>query len=472
LTSESILIVEDDPDTRRSIECELSTLGKQCVSANNGATARAAMQETAPSLCLLDLGLPDISGTELLEEFRRNYPETEVIVVTAQNDAEVAVKCIRLGATDFLLKPYDSPRFVKTVRRALERRRLTAAADGVAALARRSKQGLDSLIGSSPSMGRTKALVRKVISANVTVLLSGESGTGKEVLARAIHAESQRSRNPFLAINCGAIPENLIESELFGHARGAFTGASKSRAGLFEQAEGGSLFLDEIGELRLDLQVKLLRVLQDRCVRRLGCEKERSLDVRVIAATNLQLQDEVAAGRFRNDLYYRLSIFPVELPSLRERSVDILELAHYFLKKHGVRLGARASGFTPAAERALLSYHWPGNVRELENAIERAMLLAETDLVDLSNLPGRLGGQTPGAWPTGYGDPSDTLFSSVESSQIATLAAEERRILTRALEITGGNVKEAAKRLEIGRATLYRKIRAYSLALPKKSQAQ
>jgi transcriptional regulator with PAS, ATPase and Fis domain len=321
-------------------------------------------------------------------------------------------------------------------------------------------------------MGRTKALVRKVISANVTVLLSGESGTGKEVLARAIHAESQRSRNPFLAINCGAIPENLIESELFGHARGAFTGASKSRAGLFEQAEGGSLFLDEIGELRLDLQVKLLRVLQDRCVRRLGCEKERSLDVRVIAATNLQLQDEVAAGRFRNDLYYRLSIFPVELPSLRERSVDILELAHYFLKKHGVRLGARASGFTPAAERALLSYHWPGNVRELENAIERAMLLAETDLVDLPNLPGRLGGQTPGAWPTGYGDPPDTLFSSGESSQIATLAAEERRILTRALEITGGNVKEAAKRLEIGRATLYRKIRAYGLALPKKSQAQ
>lgn len=369
---------------------------------------------------------------------------------------------MRLGAIDFISKPYDSPRFAATVRNALERERLTSKVDG-SVNAHQVRQGLDTLIGSSPSMSRTKELVRKVVSANVTVLLSGESGTGKEVLARAIHAESHRAQNPFLAINCGAIPENLIESELFGHAKGAFTGASKSRAGLFEQAHGGSLFLDEIGELRIDLQVKLLRVLQDRCVRRLGCEKERSLDVRVIAATNLQLQEEVTAGRFRNDLYYRLSVFPVELPSLRERNRDILELAHYFLKKHGDRLGTQASGFTPAAERALLSYHWPGNVRELENAVERSMLLSETDQVDLPNLPGRLGGQTLGAWPSGYGDPLETPFSGIEPPVIATFAAEEQRILTRALEITGGNVKEAARRLAIGRATVYRKIRAYGI---------
>ena len=424
------------------------------------------MQETSPALILLDLGLPDVSGIDLLREFRRDYPATDVIVVTAQDNAKVAVECMHLGAIDFLSKPYEAPRFETTVRNVLEKKRLTNKLGAVAA-ERRTVHGLNSLIGSSASIESTKGLVRRVVSTNVTVLLSGESGTGKEVLARALHAESNRAASLFLAVNCGAIPEHLIESELFGHARGAFTGAGQARAGLFEQADGGTLFLDEIGELRLDLQVKLLRVLQEKSVRRIGCPIERSLDLRVIAATNLDLHQEVVAGRFRTDVYYRLSVFPVALPPLRERGGDILELATYFLEKHTARLGSKASGFTASAEQAMLFYHWPGNVRELENAIERSMLLTESHLIDLCNLPYEIRNASD-SFQDEHDGPVDMPPQSVKRLQIATLASEERRILARALEITRGNVTEAAKCLAIGRATLYRKIQAYGLRDPRR----
>mgnify|MGYP003674173263 CR=1 FL=1 len=453
-----ILIVDDDPDVLRLVERQLARAGMEPVLAADGAEARAAFQAGDLSAIVLDLDLPDTTGKELLTEFQAAAPDLPVLVLTASESLEDAVECMRLGAVDFIVKPFDRTRLVTSVRNADIQGRLRAR---VNTLSRELHgAGLAAMLGESPSIRRALSLLERAAGNEVTVLLLGESGTGKEVAARAVHAESSRRTEQFVAINCGAIPEGLIESELFGHEAGAFTGAKGSRAGRFEEANGGTLFLDEVGEMPLLLQVKLLRALQERAVQRVGGGKSRPVDVRVIAATNRDLKQEVSERRFREDLYYRLAVFPVELPPLRDREGDVLLLAERFLDRFADRHSQPRRPLADNAARALNAYGWPGNVRELENVLERAVILEDGDQITLGSLADEVvcaphaEDPAPGRAPAPIADEGDEIHS---------FADEEKRLVLRALQITDWNVAEAARRLEIGRATIYRKIERYGL---------
>ena len=457
-----VLVVDDDPLLCDWIELHLSREQVFVERAATGAEARTALERGGQDVVVLDLLLPDMRGSQLLAELRVRDPLLPVVVVTAANSIENAVECMRAGATDFVQKPLDRLRFVTTVCNAAEqgqlRRSLAASAEQ-----RRQHDGLERLIGVSSALARAKDLLRRAAETDATLLLLGETGVGKEVAARAVHAESSRASRPFVAVNCGALPEQLIESELFGHERGAFTGASEARAGIFERAHTGVVFLDEIGELPLALQVKLLRVLQERVVTRVGGVKERNVDVRIIAATNRNPADERRAGRLRDDLYFRLNVLAVRLPALRDRAPDILPLAEHFLAHHAVSNGVAAPRLSAAARSALQAYPWPGNVRELQNAMERAVVLhpgRELALEDLSDdIVCHQFDQTPA--PTLEARPSAPEAPAPRT--IAPLDEEERRIVLRALEITGWNVVEAARQLGIGRATIYRKLHTWGL---------
>jgi len=449
-----VLLIDEDSSMLELLELELDSAGIETVTARSGREALGVARSRRPSAVVLDLLLPDMPGVQLLRQLREGDPKLAVIVLTSRGKVDEAVECMRLGAYDFVQKPIDRTRLAAT---------LTAARRGVARPDESrlpGESGLGSVLGDAPVWCSAVELLQRAAKSDVTVLLGGESGTGKEVLARGIHADSKRSGAPFVPINCGAIPDTLIESELFGVEKGAYTGAEDQRPGLFEEASGGTVFLDEVGELRPDMQVRLLRVLQERVVQRLGSSKVHPVDVRVLAASNRDLQAEIRAGRFREDLYYRLAVFPVRLPSLREREGDAELLANHFLKRFAELHGCDIGSLGQDALRAIRGYPWPGNVRELENVMERAAILEDGSSIALANLPEEVqlcmvDALVPRARVSRGGEE--------QSDQILSMAEEERRILVRALRITRWNVTEAAARLGIGRATLYRRIDAYGL---------
>jgi DNA-binding NtrC family response regulator len=468
VANSKILVVDDDANLLALVEHHLGSEGFPVVGVSSGRDAIQAFKAVKPAAVVLDLLLPDVSGKDLLAQFHEQQPELPVIILTASTGIDDAVECMRLGAVDYLQKPFDRTRLVTSVRNACTQGQLRARVETLSSELRK-REGFSTILGRSPSIRNMVHMLGRAATSDVTVLLQGESGTGKEVAAHSIHAESVRAAGPFIAVNCGAIPEGLIESELFGHEKGAFTGAASSRRGSFEQADGGTIFLDEIGELRSDLQVRMLRVLQERTVQPVGGGAERKIDVRIIAATNRELREEVTNGRFREDLYYRLAVFPVSLPSLRERDGDVMLLAGAFLKRFADQTQRDVIALAPETQRAFEQYGWPGNVRELENVIERAVLLEDGERIGLGAIPAEivaaLGDEAAhrrAAVEGGGGILADVGLPGNKEA-ILPLEEEERRIIRRALELTNWNIQEASRRLRIGRATIYRKIERYGL---------
>jgi len=434
-----ILVVDDDPASRDLLRKVLATEGHQVATAADGREALAELARQPADLVVSDIRMPDLDGVQLLDRMQEAAPGVPVILVTAFGDVEGAVEAIRRGAFDYLAKPYDVDAIRLLVRRALNQSALVAENRELRRQVR-DKYKLEGIVGRSEPMLQVFKTAARVAQSDATVLIEGESGTGKEQVARSIHAASRRAAGPFVAVDCGAIAEGVLESELFGHARGAFTGAQSTRRGLFEEASNGTLFLDEMGDVGPALQARLLRALQEGEVRRVGANEAIPVDVRVLAATNKDLARQVKEGKFREDLYYRINVVTIRLPPLRERREDIPLLAEHFAAKHGRPEGA---AITPAASELLLAYDWPGNVRELENVIARALALNHSGLVVPEDLPDRLRGLPPGVPPPG-------------STDRPTLAEVERRYAAQVLTETGGNKTRAAEILGIDRKTLYR----------------
>ena len=448
-----VLVADDERPIVRLLRRILTSEGYDVLEAYDRGEVLEQLAEH-PELALLDLRLGDASGAELLQEIRSRCPDTEVVIVTGYATVDSAVECMRAGAFDYLSKPFeDSQRIAQTLRRAREHRRLRIRARELekgreleGELGHRSV--LKDIVGECPAMRRVMEKIRDLSRSESNVLIQAESGTGKELIARALHETSPRRKGPFLPLDCGAIPEGLLESELFGHERGAFTGADRKSAGLIRAAEGGTLFLDEVGELPPMAQAKLLRAIQEREIRPVGSTKPVIVDVRIVAATNRNLEEEVEARRFRADLYYRLRVVRFELPPLRDRPEDIPALAAYFVESYGSR--SAVTGFEPKALEALLTHPWPGNVRELENRIEAAVALARGTRLTLEDLELEA---APRALP---GPPAPEGLP-------LSLRAYERACLNLALERAQGSVPRAAELLGIGRSTLYRKLREQGL---------
>jgi two-component system response regulator PilR (NtrC family) len=451
-----ILVVDDELSLREFLEILLKREGHQVRLARDAIEAVARLKEEPVDLVLTDLRLPRGSGMDVLTWVTKNAPSTQVVMMTAFATTETAVDAMKAGAYDYLIKPFKPDELIVLLDRALERRRLQAENRALRATLD-ARAGQARLIGVSEGMQQVFELIQKVAPTRTTILVTGESGTGKELVARAIHTRGPRANEAFVAVNCGAIPETLIESELFGHTKGSFTNAVADRPGLFERADKGTVFLDEIGELPLAMQVKLLRVLQERKVRRVGGSHDVDVDVRVVAATNRKLEDEVARGRFREDLFFRLNVIQVRVPALRERRADIPLLAENFVAKFAEQQGSNVKRIGDTALAALYAHAWPGNVRELENVIERGVTLASGDVVDLAALPSSLRGSptvTPSTSPV-YDDlPADGLDLE------AALEAYERKMLEKALLRTRGRKKKAAELLRLSfRSFRYRLVK-------------
>jgi DNA-binding NtrC family response regulator len=440
-----VMIIEDEETLRQLIERKLRRAGWTVTAHANAEEALPALVDADPEVVLTDLNLGGANGITVCREVEARLPGVPSILMTAFGSMDAAVEALRAGAWDFLTKPLDMTLLTITLDRALEHRRLHLELQRLRRRAER-EAGFGEILGESQVMRELFDLVERVAPAPSSVLVTGESGTGKELVARAIHRLSGRN-GAFVAINCGAVPATLLESELFGHVKGAFTDARSARAGLFVQAEDGTLFLDEIGDMPLELQVKLLRALQERRIRPLGADREVPIEVRVVAATNQDLEAAVMEGRFREDLLYRLDVIRLELPPLRARGGDVLRLAQAFLEVHAERMGKPVLGFAEDAARKLLDYDWPGNVRELQNCVERAVVLARMDHVTAADLPRRLQQHEP-----------DVQVVAVASQPELLLPLEEveRRYVLKALETLGGNKSLAAKVLEVDRRTLYR----------------
>ena len=450
--SDRILVVDDDEALRESLALLLAAEGYEAVTAHDARSALERLEEPV-DVVLCDVRMPGTDGLELLPELIRRLPGAPVLLMSAYGSGDLAVEALKRGAFDYLAKPFQPSEVLLAIKKARERERLRRANS----LLRREVQravGERPIVAASSPMIELLEMLERAAEYKATVLLTGESGTGKEVLARAIHAQSGRRHMAFVAVNCGAIPEALLESELFGHARGAFTGADRARRGLFVEADGGTLFLDEIGELPPPLQVKLLRVLQEEEVRPLGESKARSIDVRVIAATSRELEREVASGRFREDLFYRLDVFRLRVPPLRERREDVPLLVDYFLATFRETLGKPVRTIADEALDRLVAYDWPGNVRELENVMERATILCDGDRITLDDLPESLAKprRSPPP-PASHGD-----FSLRRARR-----RFESELITRALEATGGNRTRAARLLEISHRALLYKLKEYGL---------
>jgi DNA-binding NtrC family response regulator len=435
-----VLVVDDEERMASVVAMALGRAGYECETCGNGDAALSALQERGADVVVTDLKMPGMDGLELLRRIRAQNPGLPVILLTAFGTVSTAVAAMRDGAFDYITKPFDNDELRAQVARALELTRLEREnryLRGEVA----SRYAPDTVVAESPRSEAVLALVRRVAPSRATVLVQGESGTGKELVARLLHYWSDRVGQPFVAVNCKAFAEGVLESELFGHEKGAFTGAVAPRAGCFERASGGTLFLDEIGEVSIDFQGKLLRVLQEGEVLRVGGNQTRRVDVRVVAATNRVLRDEIAAGRFREDLYFRLNVIPIQLAPLRERREDILPLARHFLARHAAEAGRRVA-FGAEAEQALLAHPWAGNVRELENAIERAVVLTRGDTVTPEDL---LLEQEDGSRAS-LGD--ETLQNSLDRAAATRIRA--------ALEAAKGQRAEAARALGVDRTTLYR----------------
>jgi two-component system response regulator AtoC len=453
-----ILVVDDEPNVRKMLRALLSKHGFEIDEAGDGEEALAKVLAQPPEFVLADVRMPKMDGIKLSQEIAARDLPTTVVVMSAYGTVETAVEAMRAGAYDYIMKPFRSDEVILTLRKAEEREQLRR--ENRELRRRVSTQSVEpplefeGLMARSAAMQRVFKTVAKVADVKSTVMLAGESGTGKELVARALHARSGRAARPFVAVNCGAIPETLLESELFGYKRGAFTGAERDRRGLFEEADGGTLFLDDIGEIPASLQVKLLRALQEETIRPLGDTADRKIDVRVVTATARDLAEDVKSGRFREDLYYRLNVLTIELPPLRARKEDVLILAEHFLDRECARLGKRRLELAPDARRTLLDYSWPGNVRELENAVERAVVLAEGERITAADLPGRI---IEGR------DPIRAFLASGELSVKKTERFVEETLIRRALDETGGNRTAAAKLLEISHRTLLYKMKEYGI---------
>jgi two-component system response regulator AtoC len=450
--SKRVLIVDDDESLRDSLALVLAAEGFDVATAADGERALAQLDEAAPDIVLCDLRMPGIGGLDLVPELVRRRPDAAVILMSAWASDELALEAMRRGAYDYLAKPFQPTEAVLAIRKAQERERLRRESR----LLRRDMEralGERPIVAASPAMIDVLETIERAAEFKATVLLTGESGTGKEVLARAIHAQSPRRDEAFVAVNCGAIPEALLESELFGHVKGAFTGADRTRRGLFVEADGGTLFLDEVGELPPALQVKLLRVLQEEEVRPVGDSKSRRVDVRVLAATARDLEAEIAAGRFREDLFYRLNVLRVHVPALRERREDVPLLVDHFLEHFRTTLGRPVRGIADDALARLVAHPWPGNVRELENVIERAVILARGDRVTVRELPTNVVHPDPGAEAAATGDLS--LRRARRAAEIEAIRA--------ALRATNGNRTHAARVLEISHRALLYKLKEYGI---------
>ena len=447
-----ILIVEDDPSILELLAEELEEAGYLTLGAGNAEEALATLTHSQVALVILDVRLPGMSGMQLLEHLRQENARQGIIVITAFGTIDQAVEALKRGADDFLTKPLDLEGLRETVYRVLENRALTARFERP-----EPPRHFHGILGESEAMQALFHDAARLATREAPVLLLGESGTGKELLARAIHAESPRVNGPFVAVNCASIPAELMESEFFGHVKGAFTGASESRQGLFQAARGGSLFLDEIGEMSPDLQAKLLRALQEKSIRPVGAEREESLDVRIIAATHRDLEREIEAGGFRTDLFYRLETFSLRLPPLRERVGDLEPLIRALIDKHAEAQKVEIHDIEPAALEALLAYSYPGNVRELENAIMRAVTLADTGEICHADLPERLRERaTKGRRVTHPPTPGTRLAPS--GQPWPSLEEVEHRYIRKVLDATGGNKRHTATILGIARRTLYRRL--------------
>jgi DNA-binding NtrC family response regulator len=459
-----VLVVDDEPTLRRSLSRLLQSRGCLVLTADDGEQAIGLLEKERVDVALVDLMMPKVGGLELLEHVRSRHDGVEVVMMTAFGDVETAVKAVRAGAYHFLTKPFRSnDEVVLTVTKAAERRRLL---DRAAALEERLLQieKFGELIGNSPSMQEVYRLAVGVAPTSSTVLILGESGTGKELTARAIHQHSPRVAQPFVAVNCSAIPVELVESELFGHVRGAFTGATATRAGLFEVADRGTLFLDEVGDLPPLAQVKLLRALQEGEIKRVGSNETKTVDVRVVAATNVDLRSRITAGKFREDLYYRLNVVPISLPPLRERRDDIPLLAYHFLKKYAARSNSGVVKISDEAMRLLQAQRWQGNVRELENAIERAIIFCKGDTLMPGDLPfarGRNGSYHEASSSSVLG--LEGLDLPYREAKDQALSAFEHAYFSALLQQTNGNVSEAARKAGLDRSNFRRAVKRAGL---------
>jgi two-component system, NtrC family, response regulator AtoC len=459
-----VLIVDDEVNIRRVLAAMLKREGYEVTTAADGEQALGALARTPVHVVVTDLVMPRLGGMELLRRVSADFPDVPVIVITAHGSVDSAVAALKAGAFDYITKPFEQDDLKKVIAKAarahdLERQNLHAVLnDG----------DRPPLVGEAPTMRAIYEMVARVADSPSTVLITGESGTGKELIAKALHRGSSRRDKPLIKVNCAAIPKDLVESELFGYERGAFTGAVGSKPGRFELADGGTLFLDEIGEVPVEMQVKLLRAIQEQEFERVGGIRTLNVDVRLIAATNRDLKQLIAEGKFREDLYYRLAVVPIALPALRERREDVPLLVRHFIEKYDQRLGKKVEGIEDEALQLLMSYSWPGNIRELENLMERSVLFADGPLILASALPDSLREKGPAtAVPIAAVGPLGAIAAPSGASMkeiVRQAQAElEKELITRALEETGGNVTRAAKRLQISRKSLQVKMKELGL---------
>ncbi len=458
---EKILIVDDEKNMRLILSKILKNAGYEIYQAESGKQALKEVKKSSPDLVLLDLKLPDINGIEVLEKIKQHDNFIIVIMLTAYGDLKNAVEAMKLGAYDYLKKPFDNEEMILVIEKALENLRLSRE---VKLLRDRldEKISIKEMMGESAQIRKVIKLVEQVASTNMSVFLEGKTGTGKELIARMIHQKSPRKDGPFIAVDCGAIPESLFESELFGHEKGAFTDAISTHTGKFEQANGGTIFLDEINNLPLNLQPKFLRTLEEKAINRLGGRGVRQIDVRVVVASSMNIVDQMEKGEFRDDLFYRLNEFKIDIPSLWQRKDDIPAIANYFLKRACIEMKKNINGFTTEAMNYLIDYRWPGNVRELKNVVKRAVLLAQDDYIKKEHL----------IFITFYKrvDEFDIISSKVneqlrnsDTSLHSVLEKVEIDILKQALKLSNGKKAKAAKMLGLSRYTLYRKLKLLGL---------
>jgi DNA-binding NtrC family response regulator len=457
--ADRILVADDEANLRKVLGALLRREGYLVEGVADGAEALERLERETFSAVISDLRMPGVDGMALLKQVQARWPETPVIIITAHGTVDTAVEALKAGAFDFITKPYDQAELTKVVAKAVATRALAnRETTGMAAPADRGRFGL---IGTSAAMRKVFEIVEKVAATPSTVLITGESGTGKELIAKALHEHSLRARKPFIKVNCAAIPDTLIESELFGYERGAFTGAVTSKPGRFELAHEGTLFLDEIGEVSTEMQVKLLRVIQEGEFERVGGVSTRRVDVRLITATNRDLAKEVERGAFREDLYYRLNVVPVRLPSLRERIDDIPLLVEHILEKYARRLGKQVERLSDDALALLKRYPWPGNIRELENVLERTLLFCDRRVIEGEDLPPEIHGRA--VEPAGETSAPPPGVTGLKDAVRLATERLEREMIERALAETGGNVTRAARKLEISRKSLQIKMKELGL---------